>query len=107
MKEDENKFDHIHDSGLKWALERTDRELKFEKTMIFKFCAIVFIIGILCALSTLVIGRIQLGFQLGFISVMLMGLTCIIMLIYVDLIPLVKKAYISYRQGHLPKQKTK
>jgi len=104
LNESENKFDRIHDDNLRWALERTDRQARFEKTIIFKFCAVMFIAATLGALSTFFIGRNQLGFGIGFISIMLLGLVCIIMLIYVDLIPFMKKLYISYRKRHLSKK---
>lgn len=105
MKEDENKFGYISDSGLRWALERMDRQLEFEKTMIFKFCAVVFAIAVLCALSSILIfGRTPLGFGVGFISILLLGIVLIIWLIYVDLTPLIRKAYIYYRKNRSSKK---
>jgi hypothetical protein len=104
LKEGENKFSHIRDSGLKWALERTDRQLEFEKTVIFKLCAIVFIVAILCALSTIFIGRTRLGFGVGFISILLLGAVSIIWLAYVDLVPFIRRTYASCRRRYLSKK---
>lgn len=100
MEKNKNKFDHINDSGLRWALKRIDRELEFEKTMAFKVCAILFIVAVSGVLSSFIIGRNQLGLGVGFVSILLLGVVSIVRFTYVDVIPFIRRVYDFYRKEH-------